>query len=172
MCGCAAYQDTAPKTEIAENAAPQTPMAEYMKCMGYSNKTLVHTKENPGRYIVLASEKSADQPWVNKKEQGDVFYTSLLECKTGTSLEQCSDQQTLVIRNIGTKTKWQVGSIKTLENSDFVFKQDVRSQFSNDGRFIGITDYCMIDRSNITITYCGNFIQQSKWHQECDGILK
>ena len=87
------------------DATPKTPLETYQECMGYSDKTIMHTSENPGRYIVLMSEKSTDQPFLNKQEQGQIYYTSLLECPTGDSIEQCKDQQRLIIRNIGTKDK-------------------------------------------------------------------
>ena len=153
------------------DATPKTPLETYQECMGYSDKTIMHTSENPGRYIVLMSEKSTDQPFLNKQEQGQIYYTSLLECPTGDSIEQCTDQQRLIIRNIGTKDKWQVGSIKQFTNADFMFDKPIRAEFLKDGRFVDITNYCYINRNNITKSYCGHFVHTSSWHSECKDKL-
>lgn len=154
-----------------EENVPLTPLQEYKECMGYSDKTIVHTLENPGRYIVLASEESLDQPYVNKKEQGKIYYTSLLECSVGNSIEKCSDQQSIIIRNIGTKEKWKVGSIKNFTNVDFMFDKIVDVEFLRDGRFVNVTDYCYVDRNNISKTYCGHFIRESDWRADCKSKM-
>lgn len=170
LFGCSLQQ--APLSDNTKtDTTSQTPLAKYQECMGYSDKTIIHSSERPGRYIVLASEKSINQPWANKKEQGQIYYTSLLECPTGDSIEQCTDQQRLIIRNIGTKDKWQVGSIKKFINADFMFDKTIRAEWLRDGRFVDITNYCYIDRNNITKSYCGHFVHTSSWHSECKDKL-
>lgn len=106
-----------------------------------------------------------------QKKQGQIYYTSLLECPTGDSIEQCTDQQRLIIRNIGTKDKWQVGSIKKFTNADFMFDKTIRAEWLRDGRFVDTTNYCYIDRNNITKSYCGHFVHTSSWHSECKDKL-
>lgn len=170
LAGCSLSQAPVSNTKQAD-ATPKTPLEEYKQCMGLSDKSFVYTKENPGRYIVLMSEKSTDQPFLNKKEQGQVYYTSLLECGVGNTLKECSEQPSLIIRNIGTKDKWKVGSIKKFTNTDLMFDKNVRAEFLNDGRFMSIIDYCYIDRTNINTTYCGYFIRKSDWHFECKDKL-
>lgn len=165
LCGCVATQD-----HNVSNVS-KTPLEEYRECMGYSADSFTYTSDDVARYIVLNSEKSTDQPFGNKQEYGQVYYTSLLECPSGNTLKECSEQQSLIIRGIGTKDKWQVGSIKKFNNADFMFDKVVRSQFLNDGRFIKLTDYCYIDRNNVAKTYCGHFIRKSDWRSECKDKL-
>lgn len=133
----------------------------YKECMGYSDKTNVFTKENSERYIVLASEVSNEQNYLNKKEQGQVYYTSLLKCDTGKTVDECRDQYSLTIKNMGTKEKWKVGVIKIFTNSDFVYDKDVGFQFLSDGRPFSTTDYCYVDRNNLDKSYCSKFIHDN-----------
>lgn len=165
LCGCVST-----KEEVSE-ILPKTPLEQYKECMGYSDKSVIHTVENPKRYFVVASEASTDQQWANKKEYGQVYYTSLLECPIGKTLQECQDQQSLFVRNIGTKTKWKVGTIKELKNVDFMFEKDVQTTTTKDGRWIIIKDYCFIDRDDITNYYCGWHIHQSEWRKECKNKL-
>lgn len=66
LFGCSIQQ--APLSDTTKtDTTSQTPLAKYQECMGYSDKTIIHSSERPGRYIVLASEKSINQPWANKK---------------------------------------------------------------------------------------------------------
>lgn len=170
LFGCGLAQ-----SPISDNTKPnipiEKPLAKYQECMGYSDKTIIHTEESPGRYIVLVSEKSVDQPWANKKKQGQVFYTSLLECSAGNSIDECMDQQHLRVRNIGTMDKWTVGSIKQFKNADFMFDKTIRTERLNDGRFVDITNYCYTDRKDITKSYCGHFVYTANWHSECKNKL-
>ncbi len=168
LCGCVQYSGS--QSHQAENAF-MTPMTEYRKCMGYSDNSITYTSDNSARYIVLSSEKSIEQPFSNKQEHGQVYYTSLLLCPSGNTIKECSEQQSLIIHGIGTKTKWSKGDIKNFDNADLMFDKTVRSQFLSDGKFVKLTDYCYIDRNNITKTYCGHFIRKSDWRVECKSKL-
>lgn len=170
LVGCSLSQAPVSDTERAD-ITPKTPLGVYQKCMGYSDKTIVHTSENPGRYIVLVSKKSPKQSFFNKQEEGQVYSTSLLECKSGNTITECSEQPSLKIRNIGTKNEWQVGSIKKLTNADFVFDKTVSVEFLKDDRFLSVNDYCYIDRNNITKSFCRDFIRKSDWRSECKGKM-
>ncbi len=161
---------TSMQQNVEEQQEVLSPLQSYKKCMGHSDKSIVHTTENVGRYIVVISKQSETQAYLNKKEQGPVYSIGLLKCDKGNTVKECQDQMWLNYMRIGSPTKWKVGDIKIFTNADFVYDNLNGGHFTEilrDGRFASYSDYCYITRSNLTKTYCPNFIFNTEWHSEC-----
>lgn len=173
LAGCSLSQAPASNTKQAD-ATPKTPLEEYKQCMGLSDKSFVYTKENPGRYIVVISQPSSTQPYINKKEQGIVYRTGLLKCDKGNTIKECQDQMRLQYVSIGSPQKLKVGSIQTFTNADLVYDDLSGKPFTEttkDGRFATYMNYCYINRTNLSKNYCSNFIHNSDWRSECKDKL-
>lgn len=173
LCGCGLSQSPL-ETNLQVDTTPKTPLEQYKQCMGLSDKSIVYTNENVGRYIVVISQPSATQNYLNKKEQGTVYRIGLLECDTGNTIKECQDQMWLHYVSIGSPTNLKVGSIKTFTNADLIYDDLSGKPFTEttkDGRFATYTNYCYINRINPSKTYCSNFINNSEWRSECKGKL-
>lgn len=169
LCGCALSENTGVNDQDSSKAL-ENPLEQYEKCMGYSDKSIVYTKEKPGRYIVVISEPSERQSYLNKKEHNIVYRIGLLQCDTGNTIKECQDQMWLHYVSIGSPVKLTVGSIKIFTNDDLIYDDITGKPFvktTKDGRFESYTNYCYINRENISKTYCSNSISNSEWHNEC-----
>ena len=60
LCGCGLSQSPL-ETNLQVDTTPKTPLEQYKQCMGLSDKSIVYTNENVGRYIVVISQPPATQ---------------------------------------------------------------------------------------------------------------